>query len=152
MHRKGWFVPTHSSYFVFLQPEARQHLTANIAEIIVLGQVFGVHIHQGRGGHIGLWASEAETTLAVMLVDVREGGATARYGRHFFGIERFGNSQVFDGQHDDSPKGLVGLVGELSFGSQDILHRPCQLGPNTGKRLKEMKNMAFCNRKRLFIM
>ena len=69
--------------------------------------VFGVHIHKRRGGNIGLRASEAETTLAVLLVDNRQGSATAHYGRHFFGIEGFRNSQVFDGQHDDSPKGLV---------------------------------------------
>jgi hypothetical protein len=41
---------------------------------------------------------------------------TAIYGSHFFGIERFGSRQVFDGQHDESPKGWFGLVGELFVG------------------------------------
>jgi hypothetical protein len=99
----------------FFLDESCQQLTANIAEIIGFGQVFGVHIHQGRSGNIGLRASEAEATLAVMLVDKRQGSTTAHYGRHFFGIERFGNSQVFDGQHDDSPKGLVWLGWLVSF-------------------------------------
>lgn len=49
-----------------------------------------------------------------------------------------------------SPKGL-GWLASFSLGSQDILHRPCQPRPNTGKHQKEMKNMAFFNQKPLFI-
>ena len=50
-----------------------------------------------------------------------------------------------------SPKGL-GWLASFSLGSQDILHRPCQLGPNPEKRPKEIEKVIFWNGKRLFVM
>jgi hypothetical protein len=52
--------------------------------------------------------------LVCVLVEVADGRLilTAGYGSHFFAVEGLGNSEVFDGQHDKSPKGWV-WVGKL---------------------------------------
>jgi hypothetical protein len=86
----------------------------------------------------------ALSVLGNELVEGADGtlASTAGYGSHFAAVEIFGSRQVFDGQHGGSPKGWFGLVSD-SLGSQDILHRPCQLSPNTKKGPKWIKSMKL---------
>jgi hypothetical protein len=101
-----------------LQGYLELHTAMLLSKAAGIANVADVHVGHNWQEQADVRVHVAFSTLVSVLVEGANGSfvGTARYGSHFFRAECFGNGQVFDGQHDESPKGGWVWVSELCVG------------------------------------